>query len=355
MDSVFPFGFPFATAFYLTVYVVTLALHVAFMNYVLAGTAYLAVKGRVQTPSAYILKDWMPLMLSGAITAGVAPLLFVQILYKEGYYTANLLLFNRWMAILPVLIVGFYALYLLKSGWLKRRSPWFIAILYSFPFLCIAFTGYSWTENHLLSVRQSSEWVAFYATKSQFYVEPQLLPRLLVWAFGAIPTLMTILAWQLSHHGHPFSASHAKLAIGGIVLALASASGYYFVADDTTRHAFFGGMGLPWFVLAWLGIVIQVIGWVLTLRAEQWSHRNLLIITGGLSSTLLGMTVCREAVRIATLGRERFEALHPIHQEAFSRGGFPFFVFFFVVNTILIGLCFWIVRTQRADNETNPH
>ena len=80
MDTIFPFGFPLATAFYLTLFVTTLVLHVLFMNYVLAGTAWLAwsiVIGRVRlgsksvdiskrepATSESILADWIPTMLS---------------------------------------------------------------------------------------------------------------------------------------------------------------------------------------------------------------------------------------------------------------------------------------------------
>ena len=39
MDTLFPFGFPFPTACYLALYVLTLALHAFFMHYVLAGSA----------------------------------------------------------------------------------------------------------------------------------------------------------------------------------------------------------------------------------------------------------------------------------------------------------------------------
>ena len=110
MDTLFPFGFPFATSFYLTAYVLTLVLHVVFMNYVFAGSAYLAVVAVFQGKEAAdpatsrlstVLRDWMPAMLSGAITAGIAPLLFLQILYQRNHYVANLLLFHRWMALLP--------------------------------------------------------------------------------------------------------------------------------------------------------------------------------------------------------------------------------------------------------------
>src|SRR5688572_12456208 len=124
----FPFDQPPATALYLSLYLLTLVLHVLSMNYVLAGQSYLAVVGvlevvrgplRSQEAPAAKLRDWSPFALGVTITAGVAPLLFVQILYKRPFYTANLLLFHRWMAILPVLIVAFYLLYLQKS---KRWS-----------------------------------------------------------------------------------------------------------------------------------------------------------------------------------------------------------------------------------------
>ena len=62
-----------------------------------------------------VVCDWLPAILGLAITAGIAPLLFVQILYKHQFYTANLLLFNRFMLLLPALIVAYYMLYLVRS------------------------------------------------------------------------------------------------------------------------------------------------------------------------------------------------------------------------------------------------
>ena len=39
MESVFPFGIPGPTLLYLMLYVLTLAVHFVFMNYVFAGTS----------------------------------------------------------------------------------------------------------------------------------------------------------------------------------------------------------------------------------------------------------------------------------------------------------------------------
>jgi hypothetical protein len=349
MDVPFPFGLPFPTAFYLIVYVVTLVIHVLFMNYVLAGTAALAISyfrpsDRGSGASTKLLKEWLPLMLSGAITAGVAPLLFVQILYKQEYYSANLLLFNRWMAILPVLIVGFYALYLLKSSWLTRRAAWMAAVVAIVPILSVAFTGYSWTENHLLSVRSPAFWGEFYSTRAQIYTEPQLFPRLLVWAVGSIPTLLLILAWQHWYLGTGQPRQLARMAITGLVLVGAASAWYYLVTADSTRLAFVSPLAWPYFILAFVGVTLQTTGWLWIRFSDQLTVRNLLLTSLGLALTMVGMTVCREAVRIAALGPERFQAHFPIHAEAFSKSGFFVFLGFFAVNAVLIAFVFWLVR-----------
>jgi len=363
MDAPFPFGLPLPTGFYLTMYLVTLVIHVVFMNYVLAGTAALAAAylrrgNRGAGESTFILKEWMPFMLSGAITAGVAPLLFLQILYKREYYTANLLLFNRWMAILPVLIVGFYALYLLKSRWLTRRAGWLAAALAVVPILCVAFTGYSWTENHLLSVRSPAFWGEFYATRAQVYYDPQLLPRLLVWAVGSVPSLVLVLAWQHWYRGTGHPGSLARAAGIGLALTCGAAAWYYVATDDATRGAFVSPLAAPYFASACLGLLLQAVGWGWVARSQSLDGRKLLVPSVGLALTVGGMTVCREAVRIAALGPERFEALFPGHAEAFGKGGLFVFLSFFAVNAALIVLVFWLVRHHSVANtvqKRDPH
>lgn len=349
MNAAFPFDLPMPTAFYLSAYVLTMVIHVVFMNYVLAGTVVLAgsyfVKGdRGTGASSSILKEWMPFMLSGAITAGVAPLLFIQILYKREFYTANLLLFNRWMAILPILIVGFYALYLLKTKWLGRRSGVMAALIALVPVVCIAFTGYSWTENHLLSVRDPGYWGEFYGTRAQSYHESQLMPRLLVWATGSIPTLVLALAWQHWYRGTGNARGLARSAGMGLVLVMGSSAWYYLATDDVTRQAFLSPLALPYFAAACVGLMVQLIGWGWVIVRRQLSVGPLVVATVGLLLTVIGMTVCRESVRMATFGTQRLEAMYPIHAEAYGKGGLPLFLAFFIINGGLIVLVFWLVR-----------
>ena len=355
MDRLFPFGFPGATAFYLGLYVLTLVVHGLFMNYVLEGVGYLAVTaigrrrdgdGLESVSIRSVLTDWMPFATSAAITAGVAPLLFVQILYKKNFYTANLLLFHRWMAILPLLIVGFYLLYLLKTDWIRRRSRTLLAIISIGALVCFAFTGLSWTENHLLSTDKGS-WPGLYESGSMVYSHPQLLPRLGMWAVGAIPTMCVLVAWQLlvaQRRGRVVESGRTKhlavAALTGILLTGACAGLYWLRMSEPAREAVTGPLAGPYFIAAIAGLAIQVIAWVSQARRNDFQIGVLLALSAGLLVTITGMTVVREAIRLAAVD---LNPLYAQHADAAAKGGLIVFSVFLLVNVGLMGWCLRIV------------
>lgn len=356
MDTIFPFGFPWPTAMYLVLYVVTLVIHVVFMNYVLAGSLYLAVAGlfssggahRDPGPISLLLRDWLPFMVSAAITAGVAPLLFIQILYQHNFYTANLLGFNRWMSILPVLIVAFYLLYLLKA---RRAEHWPAAVRTGIgvtAFACFGFVAYSWTENYLLSVQNQQTWSRVYLQGTTFYWEPQLLPRLAVWFLGAIPTMVVSISWQLWHAQNRGRAEVglqarrcAAMALAGLLLTLLSSGVYLLVSDTSTRAAFLGPVARPYLILAAAGLVIQVGAWVPQGQRSAFDARLLGLASAGTLMTILGMTITREAVRIAAVDITR---LYARHADTAKVGGLSIFLLFFAINAVLV---VWSMRLAR--------
>jgi hypothetical protein len=94
---------------WLVLYLASFALHAVFVSYVVAGTGYALVAAvrRSADPIAARVRDWLPFMLGAGITAGVGPLLFLQLLHQRRFYTANLLMGPRWGAVVPALILGF--------------------------------------------------------------------------------------------------------------------------------------------------------------------------------------------------------------------------------------------------------
>lgn len=386
MDSAFPFGFPAPTAAYLILYVITLVIHVLFMNYVLAGSAVLAVgglyrwtthAGRQPSPTRELLRDWLPFMLSAAITAGIAPLLFVQILYQKQFYTANLLLLHRWMAILPVLIIGFYLLYLLKSKTIAAWRPWQRALIGAAAMLCFWFTAYSWTENHMLSLHEE-EWAEFYRSGRLFYWDPQMVPRLVAWVMGAFPTMALLVAWQMHQKSRAFDSQVAAgqmpempessmsapqaigsvwhpaaiepavrtlalLALTGLALSAAGGLWYYSLGDSAMQNALTGPLSKPYLILAAVGGLAQTAGWLGLLRSGKLAGALLAMATAGLVMTLTGMTVAREAIRLSQIP---IATLYDQHAHAASVGGLPIFLLFCVINAGLIVYCIRLTRPK---------
>ncbi len=336
-----------ATTSYLALYGGTLVVHVVFMNYVLGGTAFLAAASVLRfwrrsemapDPIVEKARDWMPFALGAAITAGVAPLLFLQILYDKPFYTANLLLLHRWMSIVPVLILAFYLLYVLKSKPFERRWMPLVAVG---SFLCIAWTGLAWTENHELSLEKEN-WPAFYESRFMWFREPRVWIRFSIWLSGSLPIFAMLIAWQLyarGRHGEPFVPRSRqrleRMARAGLLISLATAAVYASRLDAVTRGAIESPLGWTAMLGAAIGMLGQGAGWSRIRADDTRSGGWMCVVTGAALVTAVATSVLREMIRVA--------ALEPLavtqHGHAAGVGGFWVFVFALLLNAALIAWC----------------
>jgi hypothetical protein len=364
----FPFDQPPATAFYLCWYALTLVLHVWPMNYVLAGSTYLAILGVYETvrgtqpaqqPLADAVREWLPVALGIAITAGVAPLLFLQILYRREFYTANLLLFNRWMAILPVLIVAFYLLYLQKSHRLHERPVAVRAGLSVGILLAFAFVAWSWTENHLLSLQDQATWSAKYVGQSWFFFDRELIPRLSVWYFGSYPVLATVLGWQRwlvadvpDEQRRTEARTLAGLALSGLGLAGVAVVVYFLMLPSAVRTHILSGSGWTYAAVATLGVALQAAAWYRGWNRAPLCGRSLAAAAGGIVLSVPAATMLRELRRTAAIDLAGHAEAHAASSQI---GGMPIFVLFLLVNAAVItALVAMIRRGLREAAAANP-
>lgn len=364
MDALFPTGFPLPTATYLTLYVATWVLHVVFMHYVLAGTGYLVLRSAIfgsradDGLPAKFLREWLPFMLSAAITAGIAPLLFVQIVYQHRFYTGNLLLFYRWLAILPALIVGFYLLYLLKANARVLSRTCVRPLIKLITFACFGYVAWLWTMNHLLSSQSLEVWTQQYAAGTVFYSGVDVLPRLAFWFSSAFPTFAAWLGWQvwlnrddgqnLLADVHDSAAAGdvrhiAVIALVGLLAAGVTALGYYGMLPSELKSVVSGPFAGMYFWMGLAGGCIQAAGWIHLWSRPQVTAPRMTVITAGLLLTLVGVAVVRESLR---LGQVDVTLLFDEHLKASEVAGRGTFLFFLVVNLALIVWCARIVRRR---------
>lgn len=147
IPAVDPAGLPAPSWLFHVLLVFTFFLHLVFMNLTLGGTllafiAHLRSGGRHEDFRGVLAGRLMAVNSYGislTITTGIAPLLFIQVLYQQYFYTATILLAPVWLAMLVLLTVGYYAAYLYKfrgapargSGgglWLGVSAVFFVLI-----------------------------------------------------------------------------------------------------------------------------------------------------------------------------------------------------------------------------------
>jgi hypothetical protein len=302
----------------LALYIATLAVHFAFVAYVVGGTGYALVQAlrRRDDPLADTVRDRLPFMLGCGITAGVGPLLFVQLLHQRRFYTANLLLGPRWLAIVPALVVGFYALYVAKSYARWRRATLAIALG------CFAFVAWSWSELGAL-MRADAAWHDFYAAGDRFYVDSALVPRAIAIA-GAMTSLFALVAaWSADAGGR------RRLAMIALVARAVSLGGAVWLAR---RGVELDGPAYAWLAVLGAAVVVEAGAWIAVRR--RGGDGALAVATAAATAALIAAVVVREAPRLALLEPSPAET-----------GGAFVFALALALGVLAIA---WIVRVVRA-------
>lgn len=124
---------------------VTFAIHLVLMNLTLGGSllsAVYAFKGKDRDRDvSRALARALPFVMPFTITFGVAPLLFVQVLYGPLFYTASILMATPFLAIIGVLVAAYYLMYLLGWKWdrLGRSQGWIATLI----FLLLGYVGFT--------------------------------------------------------------------------------------------------------------------------------------------------------------------------------------------------------------------
>jgi hypothetical protein len=95
-------------------HIVTLTLHFAAMNFMFGGLIIILwgkFTDRWNNPVVQKFIRFFPAAMAATITFGVAPLLFVQLVYHRQIYSASIISGWFWLLVVPVLVVTYYLLY----------------------------------------------------------------------------------------------------------------------------------------------------------------------------------------------------------------------------------------------------
>ena len=185
-----PEAIPVAWGWFQALLLPTLFLHILLMNLML-GLACIALVGSLGGPRAdraalgSEIANALPFTIAFTVNLGVAPLLFVQVLYGHLVYTSSILMAAFWLGVI-VLLIGVYALayiYKYRFARLGGRRPLVVGLIV----LMLLAIGFIYVNNFTL-MQQPQTWDRYFDNPYGFLLalgDRALWPRYLHFMFSA--------------------------------------------------------------------------------------------------------------------------------------------------------------------------
>jgi hypothetical protein len=334
--------------------VVTFFLHILAMNFMLggAGLALLARWRQSSNPFGnrlfFDIAKRIPSLMAATISLGIAPLLFVQVLYGQYFYTSSILVAWPWILVIAFLTAAYYGFYFVSYR--GERRPRTAARVMLFSFTLVLLIGFIYTNNLTLS-QVPSRWMQKYLSSPSGWnlnlSEPTLFPRYLHFMTAAVAVggiLLVLIAWtkwkqdreyaQFIFHfgGKAFLyATMTQILVGvWFLISLPRGLRMLFMGDNTLATS------LLCFGIAGAFASIMVMSEALKKDNVRLAAIAVSVITGMI---ILSMSVMRDILRDAYLK----PYFHP-HEFVVKTQWSPFLLF---LGLFAAGVVLWVAMLKR--------
>ena len=185
-----PDAIPVPWGWFQALLLVTFFLHMVTMNIMVGGGVIAWVnhffKGTAPQPLSREIGKKLPFTIAFTVNFGVAPLLFVQVLYGHFLYTSSVLMAALWLSLIFLLIIAYYSAYMftLKYDSLRFGRVLLPTLTVSI-FLLIAF----FFSNNLTMMQDPQSWLRYFENKTGFLLnlgDLTLIPRYLHFMASAL-------------------------------------------------------------------------------------------------------------------------------------------------------------------------
>ncbi len=307
-----PMGVPFYPIVFQALMVLTFALHIAFVNLTL-GTSFLSVYG-------YLNRDERWKRLSGSlvkaatvnasmtILLGVAPVLFIQVVYDPFWYASNLLSAAWVMGFIGIMMLAYSSAYVF---YLKRKSAKGTGIA-AFGVASFALFLLAGFIMHVLGYQllHPDQWLAWYAkgksvNTSGTSLHAFQLPRFLhfvVPSFASTGIFLMLYSWYFKNRedmdkGYLEWVGKTGAEMAFFFAAVQAIVGFWWLLALPGEFRFFGNP----FLLAGAAIGIALVLFLYVARKDP----SKFAVPSGIAAlvTILGMSATREALRMKYTGR----------------------------------------------------
>lgn len=338
-----PMGVPFYPVVFQVLMVLTFALHIIFVN-LTVGTSFLSVYGYLNSDERWkrLSKSMVratTVSVSAAMLIGVAPLLFVQVVYDAFWYASNSLSAAWVIGFIGIMMLAYGLTYVfyLKRGHEKGQG---IAIYGMAAFVLFLMAG---IIMHVLGYQllTPEKWLAWYANgnvadTSGTSLHAFHLPRFLhfiIPSFAVTGILLMLYAW---YFGGRADADKAYLDWVGnkganmafVFTAIQVLAGFWWLLSLPGEFSFFTS---PFFLVgAGLGIALLVFLYTAQKNPAGFAVPAALVAF----IAIFGMSYAREALRMKYVGRFAYSIFN--YKLSLDAGSTALFFCTFVMGLVII-------------------
>ncbi|MBL7994499.1 hypothetical protein JNM05_03930 [bacterium] len=345
----------------------TFFIHVVLMNILVGGTFLTFVSEMISKFSSNEQKrslhehlseklgHIMPFMVSMTITFGIAPLLFVQGIYGQFFYTSSVLMATVWLSVVLLILIGYYSLYFYTRGFEKYKNRRYIFISISMVMFAVVAFIY---VNNLTLMQTPQKWLAIYTNTngSGWYLNTDditLIPRYLHIALSAIAVSGLLVLYlgmreKTNEQLKPFAIRWGAIwFVIPTLLQIGVGFWFYYAIPENLRSIF--SHGTPG-TLFQLSHVLFVVGTICITLSAIGKHKKMTAWLGIITVLLgiLGKIINRDQLRQAYLREVNwtFDVLKTAPQ-------YDVITLFFISLLAGIGLLIWVLRKYQKEVKAN--
>lgn len=322
--------------------ILTLVLHLLLMNTLVGGGVITLVNHLRSGGSSLIgrdMKNKLPVLMAFTVNFGIAPLLFVQVLYGSFIYTSQILMAFYVMGIIAMLIIGYYAIYIYRGTFTGEGSSavWPLVV----ALLAILGTGFVFV-NIMTMMLNPGQWTAWFDQANGSLLatgDATFWPKFLHMINGALAVggLFIALLWHFKPAGTEKRKEHIALGLDwfkyATLIQFLVGLWFFLSLPSFVQGVYLGGNALATTALA-LAILLAAGAVFFAFR------RNVLLTLGAALLTVVLMVITRAFMRASYLDQVNYSpASLPVTGELSS------FILFAVTLVIGLALAAWMLLT----------
>lgn len=345
-----PMALPAAVWLLQLLLVFTFILHLFFMNVVLGGgpvwlwANWRARRSRTRDYEvlAQAIGRVLPVATAFAITTGVAPLLFTQLVYGQLFYTSSVLMAWPWLAVVALLLAGYYTNYGIFSSRPAGVRAVSLGVVSTLLFAAI---GFLFTNNMTLMLRPEQHAPLYLASDAGLHTnmaDAWVWPRFAHMLVGSLAITGLVVAWIPRARRRVDAASAAWIGRYGTrlfrvatLVEFLAGVGLFFALPRPVRDVFLSGR-TPDLLLVAAGAAFALAGVAIV-------RRSLLVGSCATMVALADMAVVRHRVRSVLLEPYFQPDSLPVVPQT---GVFLLFALLLVAGLAIVAWMIWKFRTS---------